>query len=220
MSGDADSLAGEYVLGVLDAQEMAAVRRQAEADAALAADIAAWEARLAPLAALAAPVAPPAALWRRIEASADGRDRILTRAWRNAAVWRGATAASLALAAALAILAVIPRATPVMLVALDPAGGPASSFLARVNPDGTLQVRALGAIAVPGDRDMEVWALAAGAARPVPLGLLTQAGGRMPVGSLAAPGTQILVSLEPKGGSPTGLPTGPVLYGGRMTVLD
>jgi anti-sigma-K factor RskA len=29
-------------------------------------------------------------------------------------------------------------------------------------------------------------------------------------------GAQLLVSQEPKGGSPTGLPTGPVLYGGTI----
>jgi anti-sigma-K factor RskA len=27
---------------------------------------------------------------------------------------------------------------------------------------------------------------------------------------------QLLVSLEPKGGSPTGLPTGPVMYAGEV----
>jgi anti-sigma-K factor RskA len=32
--------------------------------------------------------------------------------------------------------------------------------------------------------------------------------------------TQLLVSLEPKGGSPTGLPTGPVLYGGLLTTTE
>jgi anti-sigma-K factor RskA len=30
----------------------------------------------------------------------------------------------------------------------------------------------------------------------------------------------LLVSLEPKGGSPTGQPTGPVLYGGQLTAVD
>ena len=34
------------------------------------------------------------------------------------------------------------------------------------------------------------------------------------------PGTQLLVSLEPRGGSPTGQPTGPVLYGGRLAAVN
>jgi anti-sigma-K factor RskA len=47
----------------------------------------------------------------------------------------------------------------------------------------------------------------------------------MPPGGGAVPGTfargtQLLVSLEPKGGSPTGQPTGPVIYGGKLTALD
>ena len=34
-----------------------------------------------------------------------------------------------------------------------------------------------------------------------------------------APGTRIMVSLEPVGGSPTGLPTGPVLFAGTLERL-
>jgi anti-sigma-K factor RskA len=30
----------------------------------------------------------------------------------------------------------------------------------------------------------------------------------------------LMVSLEPRGGSPTGQPTGPVLYAGRLTGLE
>jgi anti-sigma-K factor RskA len=30
----------------------------------------------------------------------------------------------------------------------------------------------------------------------------------------------LLVSLEPKGGSPTGQPTGPVLYGGWLVTVE
>ena len=63
-------LAGEYVLGALDAAEMRAVRGRARTDAALAAAIAAWERRLAPLAGVVAPQAPPPALWDRLDALA------------------------------------------------------------------------------------------------------------------------------------------------------
>jgi anti-sigma-K factor RskA len=33
-------------------------------------------------------------------------------------------------------------------------------------------------------------------------------------------GLQLLVSLEPRGGSPTGQPTGPVLYGGTLQEME
>jgi anti-sigma-K factor RskA len=53
-----DALAGEYVLGTLDARAAAEVVRAMETDAALRQAVAAWEARLAPLTALAPPEAP------------------------------------------------------------------------------------------------------------------------------------------------------------------
>ncbi|HEX3992345.1 MAG TPA: hypothetical protein VHX39_14335, partial [Acetobacteraceae bacterium] len=61
------------------------------------------------------------------------------------------------------------------------------------------------------------WRRFAGETRPRSLGVLPASGIRM-VDALTL-GTQLLVSLEPRGGSPTGQPTGPVLYGGRLTAL-
>jgi anti-sigma-K factor RskA len=75
-----------------------------------------------------------------------------------------------------------------------------------------------GAIAVPSDRDLELWALAKGETRPRSLGVLPASGRRL-VAALA-PDTQLLVSLEPRGGSPTGQPTGPVVYGGTITAVN
>jgi hypothetical protein len=63
----------------------------------------------------------------------------------------------------------------------------------------------------------ELWALSKGATIPVSLGVLP-ADGRL-VRAQAQdhrPDTQLLISLEPKGGSPSGLPTGPVVYGGKL----
>jgi anti-sigma-K factor RskA len=68
-----------------------------------------------------------------------------------------------------------------------------------------------GTISVPSDKDLELWALAEGETKPRSLGVLP-AGGRQLTAVLLC-NTQILVSLEPRGGSPTGQPTGPVLYG-------
>jgi anti-sigma-K factor RskA len=69
------------------------------------------------------------------------------------------------------------------------------------------------------DRSLELWALPPGAA-PKSLGLIS-AGDKLAALQLPAAADQSLadvpmlaVSLEPKGGSPTGAPTGPVLYTG------
>ena len=76
-----EGLAAEYVLGTLDARDAAEVEAALPTDAALRADVEAWERRLAPLQALAVPEAPPPELWDRIEAALAG-----TPAARPAAV--------------------------------------------------------------------------------------------------------------------------------------
>jgi anti-sigma-K factor RskA len=108
---------------------------------------------------------------------------------------------------------------PLDVAVLTPRTGEGPVLLATAEPNGALSVRPNGTIAVPNDRDLELWALAAGETRPRSLGVLPAAGGRLVVASLA-PGTQLMVSLEPRGGSPTGQPTGPVLYAGQLAAVD
>jgi anti-sigma-K factor RskA len=48
------------------------------------------------------------------------------------------------------------------------------------------------------------------------MGLLPDSG-RKPLTISAQSGTQLLVSQEPEGGSPTKAPTGPVVYAGKLT---
>jgi len=79
-------------------------------------------------------------------------------------------------------------------------------------------VRPTTSISVPNDKDLELWALAQGEMRPRSLGILPPSGRQLT--AKLTPNTQLLVSLEPKGGSPTGQPTGPVLYGGWLTTIE
>lgn len=230
---DADALAAEYVLGVLDAEARAAARRRAMTDPAFATLLRAWEARLSPLADGVPPVPPPPAIWARIAAALDEPAAAPTRApaappspgrparaWRWAALGSGAIAASLA-----AILLLRPSAPPVQAVLR---GAEAPVFLARLEPDGAVLVRAVGTPRVPAGRDLELWLLRPGAARPASLGVLPAGGTRVAAGQTGAgaplagaplTGAQLLVSLEPPGGSPTGQPTGPVLYAGTLERL-
>ncbi|MDA6067761.1 anti-sigma factor [Idiomarina abyssalis] len=66
------------------------------------------------------------------------------------------------------------------------------------------------------DKDYQLWMLPADGSNPVSLGLLPEQGDATALSppdafKLAKVGG-LAVSLEPAGGSPTGLPTGPVLY--------
>jgi anti-sigma-K factor RskA len=227
--------AGLYVLGALNAEEMRDVRVAAGRDDTLAADIGAWERRLAPLTALVQPVDPPATLWAQIEAriarggaAADAKTMVAQppkqrpatprrgAPERALAAWRGAALGAMALAAGLAVTLVLQKPAPPDQVAMllplrDGEGG----WLLQVKPNGEIRAEAQRALTRTAAQDFELWALAAGATKPVPLGLLPVNGATVlkPAG-LPAQKFQFLVSLEPRGGSPTGLPTGPVQFGG------
>jgi anti-sigma-K factor RskA len=102
-----DILAGEYVLGTLDAAERTAVSARRQRDPALNAAIEAWEHRLAPLADTVPPVAVPEGLREKIEALADARlaedaTQIVVLA-RRAERWRRLAIGASALAACLLI---------------------------------------------------------------------------------------------------------------------
>lgn len=212
-------LAGEYVLGTLPRDEAARVAAEADADPVLADAIAAWEGRLAPLLSGVPAVRPPEGLWRRVAATAFGPERRRGAGRglsRSLPFWRGVAAAGL-LAAGFAGIALLARPpAPVPVAVLAPAGAGQPAFVLEASRDGSLTVLPIHPAPVPAGRDLELWSLAEGAHVPRPLGVLPAGGVRLPADRLPAGPSQILVSLEPKGGSPTGLPTGPVLYGAAI----
>lgn len=223
MSGapeDLDLLAAEYVLGALDEAAALEIAVRAQTEPALQAAISAWQERLEPLTLLAAPEAPPISLWRRIAVSTGvgvvQHSSILARAWRSVALWRWAAASGLAIAAALAGFVLLRMPPDRLVAALVPAGSAAAAFVAELQPDGSLRLVALEPVSVAQDKDLELWALPDGASRPIPLGLLPPSGSRFPPPRVPAGRTQLLVSLEPRGGSPTSLPTGAVLFAGTL----
>jgi anti-sigma-K factor RskA len=246
MSGaadDRDLLAAEYVLGVLDGAERDGVVRRADNDEALSSAIAAWEVRLAPLAAIVPAVAPPAGLWQRVEASCGLMTATLSPAatpgaparaggfWNALGFWRGATALGFGLAAAIAVVAVVnrpvpPAPAPAPLIPLASAvlapssGSGTPAFVAEAAPDKTLVLKPLERLSLAEGKDYELWALPDGAKVPKALGVISTKGQTVTLpASLKAP-MQLMVSLEQKGGSPTGLPQGPVLWQGHMPEID
>jgi anti-sigma-K factor RskA len=216
---DRDLLAAEYVLGALEGEERRDAEQLLAADPAFARSVAAWQQRLTPLAAQVAPVTPPTDLWQRIEdgiAPAAPTASILPFR-RRLRVWQATTAGALAIAASLAAFMVLRQPEPSRVAMLSPLAGGAPVLLATAERGG-LVVQPTAPITVPTDRDLELWALPQGETRPRSLGVLPPSG-RTLLAQLA-PKTQLLVSLEPKGGSPTGQPTGPVLYGGWLTTIE
>ncbi|CAH0293130.1 anti-sigma factor domain-containing protein [Roseomonas sp. CECT 9278] len=213
-----DAMAGEYVLGTLDAHEAREVAQAMATDAELRALVEAWEARLAPLTVLALPEAPPPGLWERIERALGGAaPAVSAPAARPSGFWRFWAMGASAVAAGLAVFLLVRPVPqpPLMTVLLTQQDQPA--WLVEAD-GGALRLAALNPQPVPADRVMQLWALPQGASAPTSLGLIPAAGRLTVTPSTIRPqpGMLIEITLEPPGGSPTGRPTGPILFIGRL----
>lgn len=220
-----DTLAGEYVLGTLEARAAREVERALAGDAELREAVERWEARFAPLTALVPGEAPPPDLWARIEAALPGAAETTPRAvesrrpgaWRTDP-WRWFALGSTAVAAGLAALLLVRPApeAPLMTVLLTNRDQPA--WLVEADPGGALRLAAVNRQQVPPDRVMQLWALPQGATAPTSLGLIGAEAARYSTTAIRPePGMLIEITLEPPGGSPTGRPTGPILFIGRLS---
>lgn len=209
-----DALAGEYVLGTLEAREAEAARAMIARDAAFARLVADWERRLAPLQALAAPEAPPPALWARSETTLDGAP-LARRRWRLAWPAFGLGASAVAAGLAAVLLFRPPAPAPLMTVLLT--SEDQSAFLVEAER-GEIRLAAVNPRGVEAGRVMQLWALPQGATAPTSLGLVPESGrlSVTPRGIRPEPGMLIEITLEPPGGSPTGRPTGQILFIGRL----
>src|SRR3989442_2452755 len=78
--------------------------------------------------------------------------------------------------------------------------------------------RPLVNVSLEANRALELWALP-GSGAPRSLGLISASGATVvKKGKVLEGATGLAVSLEPAGGSPTGAPTGPVLYVGKLQI--
>lgn len=220
---DLDGLAAEYVLGQLDGDERRAAEARLAADPGFRAAVAAWERRLQPLADAAGEATPPAgafaAILARIEsvppAIAGGGNVVSLR--RSLVRWRITSAIVGAAAAVLAGVVVFDRTAPAQqttFVAILTAEGAKPAFVASVDTvKGTISVHRV-VDAAPADKSYELWAIPPGGA-PKSLGVVEQASYQRILG-VTPGGVTVAISLEPKGGSPTGAPTGPVVFSGAL----
>jgi len=231
--------AGEYVLGTLAGAECEAFRAALATDPQLQAEVREWERRLAPLAGAISPETPSPAVWSAIESrlaaatAAQASDSTAVREATTAAVlrlrrsvvlWRGVAAVAGALAAALILFVAWGGRWPAPehgqeFVAVVNRGGDLPALIVRVDTqEGVVTVRALGAEA-PQGKSLELWYIGAGKA-PKSLGVVENASGPIVIPAVlrqgGVEGATIAVTAEPKGGSPTGGPTGPIVYSGKL----
>ena len=233
----ADRLAAEYAAGLLRGPARRRFEALLPAHPALRGAVHAWQDRLMPLTAAVTPEAPSPQVWKQIEARIHGTAAPVVAAsastevgwWRQLAFWRCVSAfagvAALTLGLMLANPGPVLPPVVVVLSATAPApGAPAgavvpAAFVASISGDGRAVVtRPLTNVALQPDRALELWA-AAGTGAPRSLGLISANGATVVRKAVLPAGTDHLaVSPEPPVGSPTGAPTGPVLYVGKLTL--
>lgn len=221
----AEALAAEYVLGTLRGPARKRVARLARLEPVLADAVRRWEDRLLPFAESLPAIAPPARVWEAIverirgSASPSGARASL---WSSLGLWRGVAFVGLASAVVLAIalFSAAPREEGT-LVAVLAAQDAKPALVAIADRTGRfLTIKAVAPIEVAADRTLQLWALPP-QGNPKSLGLVAKSGiARLALPSPADQALQnvptLAISLEPLGGSPTGLPTGPVLYTGSL----
>jgi anti-sigma-K factor RskA len=217
-----DRLAAAYVLGTLEGRARRRFERMQRTSLELQRAVSAWEHRLSPLAEAISAVKPPARVWRGI-----ARRIAPPRRFQSLELWHGLTFAASAAAIALAVtLLLMPaRTAGPGQVAVFQGAQDAPLWLVSTDLDsGTLVVRALNAHAVALDRVFQLWVLPA-SGPPQSLGVLPVDGQVVRqqldenLSRTLTTAAGLAVSLEPPGGSPTGLPTGPVIHQAPLVAL-
>ena len=180
-----------------------------------------------PLTAALAPVEPSGDVWRRISDRLDRTARASSPApGQRLSFWRGLTAFASVAAIGLAVLLANPRAVaPPVVVVLAATGGGGERRRDRTDrrqhqrrrhaPSST---RPIAPVAVRADRSLELWAVPTQGA-PRSLGVLPGGSGVVALrGKVLAGADTLAVTIEPAGGSPTGAPTGPIVYAGKFAL--
>ncbi len=230
----ADALAAQYVAGTLRGRARARFEALLPSHPALQAAVRDWQLRLMPLTGVLPVQAPPPRVWQRIEQRLWPLAAVTPPApwWQRLGLWRALSGAALAGVVGLSVLLNNPPpAAPPVVVVLESTGAApapnvaaAGSIVASFSGDGrALVTRTLTPVGVTPDRVLELWSVPPeGQGNPRSLGLI-QANGvtvlkreRLPATVLKGGTAALAVSVEPPGGSPTGVPTGPVVFAGKL----
>jgi anti-sigma-K factor RskA len=229
-----DILAGEYVLGVLDAKARRTAQARIAEDPAFAGEVERWQRHFDTWLLEVEPVRPSDLVLPAIKARLGWpREAIAKpRLWENVALWRSATALAAAAAFAAIVIGLPWRKPPARPVAMteEQTAKPVTVLL---RDDGTtgwiasIDVAHAKVLMVPvpspadaSGRVDELWIIGAGKS-PVSLGLISNESTSMialPANLIAdfVEGSTLAITLEPKTGIPHAAPSGPIIAKGGI----
>ncbi|MDN5939828.1 MAG: anti-sigma factor, partial [Salinisphaera sp.] len=209
-----DLQAAEYALGLLSEMDTRAFARRLRQEPGLGAALESWQKQLAELGMQLAPVTPRSSVWRRVMLRTSVRPQR-----RQLVLWRALAAAASVAALAMGVLlysqqSQAPQAPRYASLIRDDTLGVGWLITPGRHRD-QLVVSTLGEYRQRQDKALELWLLPPGG-QPVSLGLLPRDGTRvvhLPIADAHGLSNlaTLAISIEPKGGSPTGRPTGETL---------
>jgi len=229
LSDEDEVLAGELALGVLEGQDLTAAQRRLIAEPAFACEVGRWRDHFA-VAALRGPtIAPSKETEKRVQRAVQAESGKLVIPFQRRALmrWRKAALILGAVAAGLAILIL----RPMEHVVTGPAGPSGSVLVAAMDVPATHaavlakvesgHLRVTGGIEVPYQRDAQAWIIES-SGKPLSLGVLRRVAGQAletTPQQVLAPGQTLAISIEPVGGAPGPVPTGPVVATGKIQTI-
>ena len=225
------ALAAEYVLGTLHGRARKRFERLAEQDARLRQIIASWEQKLGSLSEGVKPVDVPDRVWNSIQKrlgfsqTQPTKQGVIATIWDSLMLWRSlTTVATIALMFAAYLNLFAPKLIVNQYIAVLQTEQQQASWLIKSDlQNKRMIVHIVNEQTIPIGKAFELWMIKEGD-KPISLGLIS------PDKPLNLPlsdemlekikqANVMAVSIEPAGGSPTGQPTGPVPYTGKVTQI-
>lgn len=225
-----EALAAEYALGTLQGAARRRFQRLLKEDPALRARVERWQARLEPMAHWVPPVTPPKRVWQAVESRIQGRVRP-EGIWHSLPFWRGLAGLCATAVLALALTLGLWRGNGLdaqehmVVVMSDDKSRPMMTVSwPMAERQGKLRIRVIGHQEMAPETSWELWMLPGADGKPRSLGLITTHETQeidIPVQMMSTINTAwgLAMSVEPKHGSPLGVPSGPVLYSGQCTKI-
>lgn len=229
---DDELLAAELAFGLIDGAERDAAQARLIRDDAFAAAHARWQDYAAAMFHDAGE-APRPSVWTAIEARLPVNDDVRPAVSRATLRWW--QAGTMAASAAALVLGVLVMQKPAQVIVRVPVGeAPTAPMVAVLtgkqgfvtvsfdSASGRMTSAANGLDL--GDHAAELWVIPADG-KPRSMGVMNASApgwARVPQPAISAlsAGVTLAVSVEPIGGSPTGLPTGPVILSGKMATTS
>ena len=216
------ALAGDYILGLLESEALAAFEAELARDAELRTAVEQLQRHLQALDDTARPETASSGLWASIEGQLGAQYNVvaLPQPRRTPSTRWMAMAASIVVAWGVGYLAGSfgpEQPQPVMVAVLLNESDAAPGAIVEAFADDSVRLVPLESFAIGADQVLQVWTLPDVATGPVSLGTFTDPSTiRLSGPDLPAPhdGQLYEITIEPSPGSPTGRPTGPILVKG------